>query len=179
MKHLFLILLFSVPCALLQGQNIQGSRLTLDSTALPTAPKSGRIVLSNQGIGNAYVTYSDGSRHNLDSVVVPPESKTGFQWQSVSAADTNNLVFEAPEALTVDSIRVVQSGASAMTVNAKRIRSGTPADLLSGNYSVTTSMTTATGLQNTGLQKNDQVWFMIRSITGTTTWTFMQINYHK
>lgn len=126
------------------------------------------------GIG-LYRLYRSGVKRIDTSFAT--ERTVGYEFGTWSTVDSS-LVFEAPLNWTIDSIRILQSGASAITFNAKRVRSGTSVDLLSSNYAVTTSVATPTGLQNNTLQVQDQVWVIIRAITGTATRIWIQFNFH-
>lgn len=136
-------------------------------------------------------TYLTGSATGTDKTLTAPNASgtlaltsnipsftKGFLW--TSQADTNTVpLFEAPEGWTVDGIRVLQLGASTVTFNATRVRSGVGADLLSGDYTITTSVTSASGLQNETLQNQDLIYVKIKSITGTATYVWIQFTMHK
>lgn len=87
-------------------------------------------------------------------------------------------VFNVPQNATLDSIQVKRSGLSAATVTAYRDRGGSVAYLLSSAYTVTTSFTTVSGLQNTSLQKNDEIYVVLRSFSGTIKELPVQFYWH-
>jgi hypothetical protein len=102
---------------------------------------------------------------------------TPFAVYNYASADSF-WIFEVPEAMTLDSLRVLRVGGTSAVVNAKRDRGGSVVDLLSSNYTTTTSMAKPSGLQNTSLVAGDMIYFTIRSISGTATSINIQFNYH-
>lgn len=153
------------------------SVIQIDSIAFRTdTPAAGKVWITSKGVGRVDATYSDGSRHNLDSVTTLTGS-IAFGWYSWTSADSVP-VWKPNASATIDSISAFHTGASSLTYNAKRIRSGTPVDLLSANASATTSWVAGAGLQNGSLLANDQIWVVIRSLSGTATQFTIQIYYH-
>ena len=187
-KILFILLLF--PC--LSFAQIGGGRsakyVDFDSggVAADSSFRYGKLrVFAKQGTDNIlhlYGTRGNGSTFRIDSLDGSGSGTSKriapYAWYNWSAVADSQIVFESDTTFTIDSIRVIMAGASAISTNFKRIRSGTPVDLLSANYAVTTSMTTASGLQNNTIQRNDQIWACLRSITGTATYYFIQVCYH-
>ena len=101
-----------------------------------------------------------------------------FGWYTWATVADSQIVFEVDTTYTLDSIRVIQRGASAISFMATRTRAGVTVDLLTANYAVTTSMTKATTIQNGTFQASDVIRAVIRSITGTTTEFFVQFYWH-
>jgi hypothetical protein len=103
---------------------------------------------------------------------------TTMLWENVSAVDSVlQLYVPVGKTIQIDSVYALQDGASAMTINVKKIHSGSSSDILSSNQSVTTSITAGTGIQNNTLVAFDQLWVCLRSITGTALHAWVQIVY--
>jgi|ERR1041384_242204 hypothetical protein len=149
------------------------STARFDSLASVPFTEAGKVYVFGGGVGKLYAQYADGSRHNLDSTgsgsVTVVSHTPVFKWRSLSTVPDSQYAFKLPAAATLDSIYAFQLGASAMTIQCERNRSGTVVDLLSSNYSMTTTNTKATTLQNNTLLLNDEIWAVVKTVTGTTT----------
>lgn len=153
------------------------SVLQIDSIAARSdVPAAGKIWITGGGVGSVRAKFSNGAEHNLDSLTTL-KSSVAFGWYNWTTADSVP-VWKPDASCTIDSISAFHTGASSLTYNAIRIRSGTPVDLLSSNASATTTWVGASGLQNNSLLANDQIWVVIRSLTGTATQFTIQIYYH-
>jgi hypothetical protein len=120
-----------------------------------------------------------------DTANVSKETKMfGYLFpRNITAVDSETVpIIEVPSGQTwsLDSIRTVQQGGTTVTMNARRLRTASYVDLLSSNYTVTTSMSKATGLQNFALIANDQIFVSVRSIvSGTITGMLVIFFYHR
>jgi hypothetical protein len=105
------------------------------------------------------------------------EKTAGFVWTNQSTTDSVFLM-EFPQSAIVDSFRVYQLGATTVTFLPKRNHAGTLTDMLSEVYTMTGTITTPPTIQNNTMQLNDQLFLVLRSITGTATSIYVQVNYH-
>jgi hypothetical protein len=170
----FLALFF---CGQARGQiSPAGNTFTYDSlTAQPAVPSVHKVKVFFKN-GGYYRLFANGDTKRIDSTAAP-EQHIGYAWYSPTVQDSVRL-FEAPQSLTVDSIRAIRTGGTSASIMVKRDRGGTMADMISANYATTTSIATPTTLQNNSLNANDVVWVIIRAISGTPTELFIQVNYH-
>jgi hypothetical protein len=102
---------------------------------------------------------------------------TGYSAENWSSVDSV-LIWEVTRSITIDSITARQTGEGTVTINPKRIRSGSGVDLLSSNATITTTLGAVSGLQNGTLQNFDQIWFRTKSVTASTRQIFVQICWH-
>lgn len=152
------------------GSVLSGGALVLDSTgANPAAPNSAyqskmfTKTDSNNAVG--YYRLYRGVVTRFD----PPFTKS-FIWPSWTATDSTLFhVVPIGGGLVIDSFKIRQVGASSVTFRVGRLRGGVYTQMLSSTYTVTGTMTAATGTQNNTLYAGDQVFIVIASISGTAT----------
>lgn len=99
-----------------------------------------------------------------------------FSWTSLAAAESV-IVYRVPcNGLTLSTIQCIRTGGTSASINATRTRAGSTVDLLTANYTTTTSMASAGTVQNTTLQNGDIIKFTVRAISGTLTELFIQLD---
>lgn len=169
-----IIAIAATPRTIRQFTNVGlDSTLRLDSLGTSLAyNESCKVFIWNGGIGKVYASWR-GTRHNLDSAgsggVSTVSHTPVFKWRTLTTVPDSQYAFKLPAGATLDSIYAFQLGASAMTIQCERNRGGTVVDLLSSNYTMTTTNTKATTLQNNTLLLNDEIWAVVKTVTGTTT----------
>jgi hypothetical protein len=111
------------------------------------------------------VLQSDGT--NFISAALTDTIEKAFLYDQVAAQDSDYFYEVRQSGLTLREIRVMRTGGTSSSVNAKRNRSGAIVDLLAANYSTTTSMADAGTEQNTSLSVGDLIAVSIRALSGT------------
>lgn len=190
MKKLVCILFFFASVS--YGQSVlSGQSIVLDSLAAnPSATNSlyqTKIFLksaSPNGVG-VYAKHRNAI-WRIDSSYAFADTARAFQriatqvWENLTAVDSlPKILVPNGRTITIDSVYVTQVGASALTFNIRKVHSGSSSDIISTNWSPTSSILRVTGMQNnTSIPAYDQIWISIRSITGTCTYFWVEIVYH-
>ena len=101
-----------------------------------------------------------------------------FVWRYQTQTDSVFFV-NVPTNWVGDSVQVIRVGGTSATLALYRNRSGTVLSMLSSNPTTTTSLATASGLQNATLQRNDQLWVACAAVAGTPSEIVLQFYYHR
>lgn len=91
-----------------------------------------------------------------------------FPWAMTTADSERVAIWQAPgnQNFTVDSMYVEGSGTfTGVTFNAKKLHSGSFSDMLSSNYTVTTSAAKPSGIQNNTFVGTDCIYVTIRGLS--------------
>lgn len=99
-----------------------------------------------------------------------------FGFYNVSATDSS-ILFECRESGdTVREIRAIRTGGTSAQINVTKNGSS---DLLTANYTTTTSFASAGTLQNNGLATGDVIRVALRAISGTVTEIVVQLTINR
>lgn len=96
--------------------------------------------------------------------------------QGLAFAETRT-VWECTVASTLNSATFKRTNGTGATVNARRVRAGTPANHLASNLSLTTEDFTDGVVQNTDYEVGDILQIMAVSVTGLPTELVFQLDF--
>lgn len=134
----------------------------------------------------AYVAHLQGQSNILDSLILAPGanmvgSQSGhtvtfnarvvekfslYSWTTVDSFKITTMMVAG----TVDSIYILRVGGTSATVNVtKHTSNAWTSDLLSSNFTAPTAEAPATGMQNLTFVNRDQLWAVVRTVSGTVT----------
>lgn len=116
---------------------------------------------------------SDGT--NWTAAAMKDTVIKGFGFYNITAGDSAICYVVPSGGSSIRSIKAIRTGGTAAVINATKNGSS---DLLTANYTTTTSFASAGTLQNnTSLAADDIIRVTVRSVTGTVTEVYIQILY--
>lgn len=165
---------FSVGLSMPSIFTVSNSPVTTSGTLTATlASQSQNLVFASPDGSAGVPTFRAVTSKDLSGIL----KTTGYSAENWTAVDSV-LIWEVTRSITIDSITARQTGEGTVTINPKRIRSGSGVDLLSSDATITTTLGAVSGLQNGTLQNFDQIWFRTKSVTASTRQIFVQICWH-
>lgn len=154
------------------GTYLQMRKLAVSPTTTTPANK-GEIFFKYRSAGDTATIrrYADGSEVRLDSVGNERQDTTFYRVGvvsrgSITATDSlREVIVPAGATWRIDTVKQWATNPSSLTYNLYRNTAGTVVAIFSSNVSITSSVTNATGLQNTTITGLAQIWLSVKGGT--------------